>query len=109
MAAEFLHKPLTEQMPRTADAVIIGGGPAGSTVAWALEQKQPGFKTVLIEQGDQLGSGASKASIENFRTCWPQESLMAMMSYSFEIFTHPDDYLGPGAARALNVKQRGYL
>lgn len=111
MAAEFIHNPTQERIPKSADVVIIGGGPAGTAAAWALDLKHQGIKTVVIEQAENLGSGASTASLENFRTCWPwpQDILIEMMSLSFEVFSHPDDYFGPGAGKAINVKQRGYL
>lgn len=111
MTAELIHNPSLEKMPKSADVVIIGGGPAGTAAAWGLEQQQPGIKTVLVEQEEDLGRGASMASLENFRTCWPwpHESLIEMMDLSFKVFTHPDDYLGIGASQALNIKQHGYL
>lgn len=105
----FLYHPTVEEMPNIADVVIIGGGMAGPAASWALQREMPGIKTVLIEQGDQLSNGASKASIENFRTCWPTEALVAQMARSQEIYLHADEYLGDGAAESLNVKQRGYL
>lgn len=105
----FVSHPTVEEMPHTADVVIIGGGMAGPAASWALQRAMPGIKTVLLEQDDQLASGASKASIECFRTCWPTESLAAQMSRSAQIYLNADAYLGDGASEALNVKQRGYL
>lgn len=109
MAERYLHNPDIDETPKSADIVIIGGGPAGSSALWALERKAPNIKAVLIEQGDTLGSGASTASIENFRTAWPTESIARSISRSVEIFTHADEYLGEGASRSLNIKQHGYL
>jgi cation diffusion facilitator CzcD-associated flavoprotein CzcO len=42
------------EMPRTADVIVIGGGPAGTAALWAIERLAPGTKTVLIEQSDHL-------------------------------------------------------
>lgn len=49
MAAEFIHNPTQERMPQSADVVIVGGGPAGTAAAWALDLKHRGIKTVVIE------------------------------------------------------------
>ncbi len=98
-----------DDFPRSADVVIIGGGPAGTAALWAIERAAPGTKTVLIEQADRLGSGASTASLENFRTCWPAECLAAMMARSVDIFLHADETFGEEAAKSLAVKVRGYL
>jgi glycine/D-amino acid oxidase-like deaminating enzyme len=105
----FLLNPTLDEMPHTADVVIIGGGPAGTAAAWAIERFAPGTKTVLLERNERLGAGSSLASLENFRTCWPALCLARQMQRSVEIFHHADDYLGDGAAQSIALKQRGYL
>lgn len=104
---KFITNP--GDMPRTADVIVIGGGPAGTAALWALERLSPGTRTVLIEQSDRLGAGSSLASLENFRTCWPALCLAKQMQRSIHIFHHADEYLGEGAAQSIAVKQRGYL
>ena len=106
---KFLSNPGSTDMPRTADVVVIGGGPAGTAALWAIERLAPGTKTVLIEQSDRLGAGSSLASLECFRTCWPALPLAKQMLRSVEIFHHADEYLGEGAQQSLAIKQRGYL
>jgi len=95
------------EFPSTADVIVIGGGPAGAGALWALERAHPGIKSVLIEQAPQLGSGASNASLENFRSIWNARCNVVMMNRSIEIFMNPDEYFGEGTQ--LGVKQRGYL
>jgi len=104
---KFISYP--DEMPRTADVVVIGGGPAGAAALWAIERAAPGTRTVLIEKSERLGAGSTLASLENYRTCWPAVCLAKQMERSIEVFYHADEYLGEGAAQSLAVKERGYL
>ena len=106
---KFYTNPDRSDVPTTADVAVIGGGIAGPAASWALDRLSPGIKTVLIEKGSQLASGASTASIENFRSAWPTECLARMMTRSINVLLNADEYLGEGAESALNVRQRGYL
>lgn len=109
MTQKFLYTPTVHDLPKTADVIVIGGGPAGAGVVWALERLVPGIHTVLIETKDQLASGSSLASLENFRTCWNAPCLATQMRRSVDIFLNADEYLGEGSQEALSVRQRGYL
>src|ERR1700712_3798606 len=44
-------------LPRTADAVVIGGGTVGAWAAWFL--KQAGLDKVVLVEAATLGKGAS--------------------------------------------------
>lgn len=105
----FFSNPSQGDMPRTADVVIIGGGPAGTAALWALARLEPGLRAVLIEKSDRLGAGSSLASLENYRTCWPALCLARQMARSVEVFHNADQYFGDGAAQAIALKERGYL
>jgi glycine/D-amino acid oxidase-like deaminating enzyme len=96
-------------LPRTADVVVFGGGPAGTAALWAIERAAPGTHTVLIEKSDRLGAGSSTASLENYRTCWPALCLAKQMQRSVDVLYHADEYLGEDAAQSIALKQRGYL
>ncbi|NWG15675.1 MAG: FAD-binding oxidoreductase [Chloroflexi bacterium] len=95
------------ELPARADVAIIGGGPAGAAAAWAIERAAPGTQIVLLEQSGSLGAGASLASLENFRTCWPAPCLARMMQRSVSAFLNPAADLGENTA--LGVRQQGYL
>lgn len=110
MPGRFYSRPGTDEIPRAADVVIIGGGPAGTAAAWAIAQRAPDTQTVVIESGVQLASGASNASLENFRTCWPTPCLAAMMRRSIDLFLNPAPHFGPEISRtALGVRWQGYV
>lgn len=99
----------SNDIPRIADVIIIGGGPAGTAALWAIERAAPGTKSVLLEQRDTLGAGSSLASLESYRSCWPTPCIAQQMVRSIEIFHNANDYLGEGAAQTLAVKHHGYL
>jgi glycine/D-amino acid oxidase-like deaminating enzyme len=108
-ANKFISSPGAGDLPRSADVIVIGGGPAGAAALWAIERFAPGTRIVLIEKADRLGAGSSTASLECFRTCWPALPLAKQMERSIEVFLNADAELGEGAALSLAVKQRGYL
>lgn len=103
--AKFYSRPGADDIPQSADVVIIGGGPAGTSAAWALERASPGLRTVIIERGSQLASGASNASLENYRSCWPALCNARLMRRSIEVFHRAAEVLGAD----IGVKERGYL
>ncbi len=78
----FLSNPGADEMPRSADVVIIGGGPAGTAALWALGRLAPELRVVLIEKRDRLGAGSSLASLECYRTCWALACMAKVMARS---------------------------
>ena len=42
MIQKFISNPGADELPRTADVVIIGGGPAGTAALWAIDRLAPG-------------------------------------------------------------------
>lgn len=106
---QFLSNPSPDEMPHTADVIIIGGGPAGTAILWALYRADPKLKTVLIEATERIGAGSSLASLENYRACWPSICLARQMARSIDVFHNADDYLGEGASASLHLKEQGYL
>lgn len=107
MTRRVLHATESGDFPATADVIIIGGGPAGMGALWALTRAQPELHIVVLERGRQLGSGASNASLENFRTAWNARCNAVLMQRSVDIFLHANEYFGEGTD--LGVRQRGYL
>ncbi len=108
MTRRFFSNPGIDEIPATADVVIIGGGPAGTAAAWGISRAAPELRTVLIERAPQLAAGSSTASLENFRTCWPAPCQMKMMVRSIHVFENASEYFGEHGA-AIAPKRRGYL
>lgn len=97
----------TPQLPSTADVIIIGGGPAGTAAAWALARLDPSLRVLLLEQAGGLGAGASLASLECYRSCWPIASIGAQMRRSIEVFENAAEEIAPDAQ--IGLKRHGYL
>ncbi|MCK6578909.1 MAG: FAD-binding oxidoreductase [Anaerolineae bacterium] len=106
---KYLLHPTQDAMPKTADVVVIGGGPTGAAAVWAMERARPGLRTLLIEREERLGAGSSLASLENYRTCWPNIPIMKQMQRSVAVLHNADAYLGEGAAQSIHLKEQGYL
>lgn len=67
-AGEFKNFRSTKSLPRTADFVIIGAGLTGSSAAYHLMNAvNPSASVVLLEAGEQPGSGASGRNGGNFQ------------------------------------------
>lgn len=72
------------ELPRTADAVVIGGGVMGVSTAYHLARA--GLKVVLLERRD-LGSGTSGRSSAIVRTHYTLPTLVTMAQAALEDFT----------------------
>jgi glycine/D-amino acid oxidase-like deaminating enzyme len=110
MTQKFLSAAhAADDLPSSVDVIIIGAGPAGAAAAWALDRAQPGIRILLVERSATIGAGSSRASLENFRTCWPCAPLARMMQRSVHMIMNADETLGEGALAAIHPKQQGYL
>lgn len=109
MTQRFFTNPGADDMPTSADVIVIGGGPTGAAALWAIERFAPGTQTVLIEKADRLGAGSSLASLECYRTCWPSLCMAKQMERSVDVYHNADAYLGDGAAESIHLREQGYL
>src|SRR4030095_14802812 len=89
---------------KTADAVIIGGGVIGSSIAWHLSSK--GMKEILvIDKGSEAGSGSTGKATGGFRAQFGSEINIKLSMLSREKLLRFKDETGtdPG------FQQNGYI
>lgn len=98
--------PSEEDVPRTADVVVIGGGILGA--ATAFYASRAGLKTLVVEKRDGLATLTTTASEECFRAQFTEPENVAMMKASIEVFEHFAEHIGiPGYD--ISLHQQGYL
>jgi glycine/D-amino acid oxidase-like deaminating enzyme len=101
-----IYVPTQETFPRTADAVVVGGGVVGAATAFWLSRE--GLHTVVIERREALATLTTAASAECFRAQFAEPAMVALAKPSIEIFEHFADLVGiPDYDIALH--QQGYL
>jgi sarcosine oxidase subunit beta len=89
---------------KTADAVIIGGGVMGTSIAFQLARR--GFGKVVLLERDTIASGTSGKSSALIRMHYSNESTIRMAWRSLEIFENFEEITGGGQA---DFRQPGYL
>jgi sarcosine oxidase subunit beta len=101
-----IFTPSAETLPRTADAVVIGGGIVG--VATAFWLSRAGLDTVLVEMRDGLSTLTTPNSIECFRAQFTEPPMAELALPSIEVFEHFADVIGiPGYD--ISLRHQGYL
>ena len=104
MSRVFVPGP--EEMPRTADAVVVGGGIVG--VATAFWLSRAGLDTVLVEMRDGLSTLTTPNSIECFRAQFTEPAMAELALPSIAIFENLADVIGiPGYD--ISLRHQGYL
>jgi sarcosine oxidase subunit beta len=98
--------PTEETFPRTADAVIIGGGIVG--VATAFWLSRAGLTTVLVEMRDGLSTLTTPQSIECFRAQFTEPAMSELAVPSIKMYESFDEVIGiPGYD--ISLVHAGYL
>ncbi len=98
--------PTEETFPKTADAVVIGGGVVG--VATAFWLSRAGLDTVLVEMRDGLSTLTTAASAECFRAQFAEPAMMGLAKPSIEIFENFAEVVGI-PDYDISLRQEGYL
>jgi sarcosine oxidase, subunit beta len=79
-------------LPRTADAVVIGGGVIGTSIAFHLARMKTG-RVVLLER-KHLAAGSTGTSSGLVRMHYDNALEAEIAFKSFEVFRHFDDLVG---------------
>ena len=89
---------------RTADALIVGGGCVGASVAYHLAAAGAG-SVLLLERADDLGTGSTAAAAGGFRHQFGSEINVRLSLASIPMLTGFEDEHG----LPLDVHRDGYL
>ncbi|NLB73569.1 MAG: FAD-binding oxidoreductase [Firmicutes bacterium] len=91
--------------PKTADAVVIGGGVIGTSIAYHLAKK--GFGRVALLEKSYLASGSTGRCGAGVRQQWGTKLNCLLSVDSVRAFERMDEELG--YSRSIEFKQGGYL
>ena len=106
MNAARIEVATEASLPRTADAVVVGGGIAGTATAFWLSRA--GLDTVVLERRDGLGTLTTAASAECFRAQFTEPAMMALARPSLEFFENFAERTGL-PDYSIGLHQQGYL
>jgi glycine/D-amino acid oxidase-like deaminating enzyme len=79
-------------VPRTADAVVVGGGTIGAWAAWFLARA--GIGDVVLVERDTLGQGASSRAAGMVRAQGGTEAAVRLGMFSRDFYAGQQDLLG---------------
>jgi sarcosine oxidase subunit beta len=95
---------LSSMLPKTADAVVIGGGCMGASTAYYLAQRGAG-RVLLLERETFLGMGSTGRNAGGVRYQFSTEVNIRLSMYSLDVIGHFEDLFGvPAEYRPI-----GYL
>ncbi len=79
-------------LPERADAVVVGGGITGTSLAYHLARR--GLSTILLER-ERIASGPTGRSTAIVRAHYSQPLLVRMAGHGLEVYRDGADGLGP--------------
>ena len=98
-----MYHPAVVGLPRTASAIVIGGGVVGCSIAYHLAGR--GLKDVLVLERETVGSGTTSKAAGGIRAQFPTEPEIRFSLESIRVFERFEDEFGvdPG------YRKIGYL
>ena len=78
--------------PKTADAVIIGGGIIGVSLAYYLAQRN--FGRIIVLERETLGSGSTGRSVASIDLFSLQPAAIKLQFHAYQIFSHFEEFIG---------------
>jgi sarcosine oxidase subunit beta len=101
-----IYVPTEATFPKTADAVVIGGGIVGTATAFWLSRA--GLDTVLVEMREGLSTLTTPNSIESFRAQFTEPAMAEIAVPSIEIFENFPEVVGIPDID-IGIHHQGYL
>ena len=81
-----------QELPATADAVVVGGGTVGAWTAWFL--RRSGLRSVVLLESGRLGQGASIRAAGMVRAQGGTEAAVRLGLFSRDFYRGQHDLLG---------------
>ena len=103
--AKAASSRVSDGLPKTADAVVIGGGVVGTSIAYHLAKK--GFGRIALVERSYLASGSTGRCGAGVRQQWGTKLNCLLSIDSVKAFERMDEELG--YSRSIEFKQGGYL
>src|SRR5512135_90661 len=91
-------------LPKTADAVVIGGGCMGASTAYHLARRGAG-RVLLLEREEFLGMGSTGRNAGGVRYQFSTLVNIRLSLYSLDVIAHFEELFGLSAA----YRPIGYL
>lgn len=92
-------------MTVTADAIVIGGGVIGASVAYHLLERDPRLTVILLEREAEVGTGATSRATGSVRFQFSTEENVRLTQLSYPYFTDALAILG----RSVDFVRHGSL
>jgi sarcosine oxidase subunit beta len=101
--ADLVYHPAVVGLPRTASAIVIGGGVVGCSIAYHLAGR--GLRDILVLERETVGSGTTSKAAGGIRAQFPTETEIRFSLESIGVFERFEDEFGvdPG------YRKIGYL
>lgn len=97
-------------MADRADAVVIGGGVIGSSIALHLRELMPGARVVIVERDPTCARASSRLATGGIRQLYSSPLNVAMARHSVEFYRGFDHRtLAAGHPTRAWFRERGYL
>ena len=95
-----------DQLPETAEVVVIGAGIVGCASAFFLSRS--GRSPVVIERSDAVASATTSVSAHAIRCQFAEPENIAQTTESLAIYENFRDVIGDPSAQ-IDLTQNGYL
>ena len=101
-----IYMPSEEDLPKSTEAIVIGGGIVGTATAFWLSRA--GLDTVLVEMRAGLSTLTTPNSVECFRAQFSESAMSELAVPSIEIYENFAEVVGIPECD-ISMHQRGYL